>query len=238
MPFLLIPAIDVAAGRLAVATREGPRPVEAFGGDPLVAAQRYADAGARRLHVVDMDLAYGLRPPDPATVAAIRAAHPNIGIQASGVDGWETALPFLNAGADRVVLGSVALLDEPGVRILLDRHADRVTIGLELEDGRIRPRGAARSELDLMPTLGWLVESGAPAFLVTGVARVGALSGPDVAAVRRVARAGRPTLAAGGVRSVEDLTALRNAGATGAVVGRAALEGAIDLADALTWAAA
>ena len=72
----------------------------------------------------------------------------------------------------------------------------------------------------------------APAFLVTAVARVATTIGPDVEAVRRVVRAGRPVLAAGGIRDLEDLRALRTAGAAGAVVGRAALEGTLDLATA------
>jgi phosphoribosylformimino-5-aminoimidazole carboxamide ribonucleotide (ProFAR) isomerase len=239
MPFLVIPAIDVAGGRLAVATPDGSRVVDAFGGDPLAAAGAYARAGARWLHVVDMDLAYRLASANPGVIAAIRAEHPDIGIQASGGIGtWESARPFLDAGADHVVLGSVALADEERVRALLDRHADRLTVGLEVEDGGIRPRGPAPAELDLMVTLGWLVAAGAPAFLVTSVERVGALAGPDVGAVRRVAQTGRPTFAAGGIRSIDDLKALREVGAAGAVVGRAALEGELDLVGALTWAAA
>jgi phosphoribosylformimino-5-aminoimidazole carboxamide ribonucleotide (ProFAR) isomerase len=239
MPFLLIPAIDVADGRLAVSTPEGPRGVDVFGGDPLAAARAYVRAGARWLHVVDMDLAHGLAPANPRAVAAIRTALPDIGIQASGgIDGWESARPFLDAGADHVVLGSVALADEARARALLERHADRVTIGLEVEDGRIRPRGPIRDELDLTATLNWLLAAGAPAFLVTCIARVGALTGPDVEVVQKIARTGRPTFAAGGIRSVEDLKAVRDAGAAGAVVGRAALEGEMDLVNALTWATA
>jgi phosphoribosylformimino-5-aminoimidazole carboxamide ribonucleotide (ProFAR) isomerase len=86
--------------------------------------------------------------------------------------------------------------------------------------------------------VGWLAGAGAPAFLVTATRRAGGLEGPDVEVVRRVARAGRPTLAAGGIRSIDDLRALREAGAAGAVVGRAALEGRLDLDAALAWAEA
>jgi phosphoribosyl isomerase A len=239
MPFLLIPAIDVAAGRLALPTPEGPRHVDAFGGDPVTAARVYARAGARWLHVVDMDLAYGRAPADPGTVAAIRGALPDVGIQASGgIDGWESARPFLDAGADHAVLGSIALVDEGRARSLLEHHADRVTIGLEVEEGVIRPRGPAGHDLDLAVTVSWLLAAGAPAFLVTSLARVGVLAGPDVEVVRGIAGTGRPTFAAGGIRSVADLEALRALGAAGAVVGRAALEGDLDLAEALTWAAA
>jgi phosphoribosylformimino-5-aminoimidazole carboxamide ribonucleotide (ProFAR) isomerase len=235
--FLLIPAIDVAAGRLAVATPDGPHHVDAFGGDPLTAARAYARAGAQWVHVVDMDLAYGIAAANPGAVGQIRAALPDIGIQASGGIGtWESARPYLDAGADHVVLGSIALTDQEHATTLLEQHADRVTIGLEVEEGRIRPRGGVADDLALRTTVDWLAAAGAPAFLVTCVTRVGALAGPDVDIVRTVAATGRPTFAAGGIRSVEDLKALRDVGAAGAVVGRAALEGDLDLADALTWA--
>jgi phosphoribosylformimino-5-aminoimidazole carboxamide ribonucleotide (ProFAR) isomerase len=87
-----------------------------------------------------------------------------------------------------------------------------------------------------MSTVGWLHAAGAPAFLVTATGRVAGLGGPDVDLVRRVARAGRPTIAAGGIRSLADLRALRDVGASGAVVGRAVLDGRITLGDALAWA--
>jgi phosphoribosylformimino-5-aminoimidazole carboxamide ribotide isomerase len=89
-----------------------------------------------------------------------------------------------------------------------------------------------------MVTLGWLREAGAAALLVTAVARVGEEAGPDLELIRRMVRAGLPVLAAGGIASLEDLRAIRDAGATGAVVGNAALDGTLDVAAALRWAEA
>jgi phosphoribosylformimino-5-aminoimidazole carboxamide ribonucleotide (ProFAR) isomerase len=87
-------------------------------------------------------------------------------------------------------------------------------------------------DLDLMETLGWLVAGDARTFLVTAVDRVSGLGGPDADLVRRVVRAGRPVLAAGGVSRTEHLEDLRAAGAAGAIVGRAALDGTIDVPEA------
>jgi phosphoribosylformimino-5-aminoimidazole carboxamide ribotide isomerase len=140
---------------------------------------------------------------------------------------------LLGAGAARVVLGSTALVHEDAVRDLLDAYADRLVVGIELGGERIRSRGRDPVDLGLMETLGWVVAAGARRLLLTAVGRVGGLGGPDVASTRRIARAGRPVLVAGGVRSIEDLHALRAAGAAGAVVGRAALEGALDLGGAI-----
>ena len=241
MTFLILPALDVWQGRLAVATADGPSSVDTFGGDPVAAARAAVAAGARALHLVDLDLAYGGIP--GLDVAAIRTVAADATLQVSGAIGdAATGRAYLVAGADRFVLGSSALADDRGTLLVLRDAGTDVVVGLEVEDGRIRARGAGRVDdadgLDLMSTLGWLHAAGAPAFLVTSIDRVGRLGGPDVELVRRVVRAGRPTYAAGGIGSLEDLRALRDAGAAGAVVGRAALEGRIDLAEALAWAEA
>ena len=232
MPFEVIPAIDVAGGRLALHTPAGPRPLAAFGGDPLVAARAYAEAGVRRVHVVDLDLAFG---GGFANLGVVRgAAALGLLVQTSGgIATLPEAYEALAAGADRVVLGSGALLDEAAAREAIEALGPRALAGIEVEDGRIRPRGRRDGDLPLSETLGWLVASGAAGFLVTAVARVGAMGGPDLETVRRVVRGGRPVIAAGGIASLEDLRALANAGAVGAVVGRAALEGGLDLAEAL-----
>ena len=237
MPFAILPALDVSRGRLVVMGAGGPRPVDAFGGDPVVAARAMSGAGAAALHLVDVDLALEGTP--GLDVAAIRDAAPTALLQVSGgIRDLAAARPYLASGADRFVLASGALVDEAGAVATIAGGGANVVIGLEVDAGRIRPRGAAAEGLDLMSTVGWLHGAGAPAFLVTATGRVGGLDGPDVEPVRRVSRAGRPTLAAGGIRSLDDLRALRDAGAAGAVVGRAALEGRLALDAALEWAEA
>jgi phosphoribosylformimino-5-aminoimidazole carboxamide ribotide isomerase len=231
--FEVIPAIDVKDGALAHLTPDRLMRIEAFGGDPVAAAAAMVEAGATRLHVVDMDLAFEGRARNLDVVSAIVSLRVHVQA-AGGVRSADEVARFLEAGADRVVLGSAGLADEAGASDLLKKEGERLLIGIEIgDDGEIRSRGRDPVELPLMETLGWLIAAGAPAFLVTAVARVGSSIGPDVESVRRVVRAGRPVLAAGGIRSFEDLRALRAAGAAGAVVGRAALEGDLDLATAI-----
>lgn len=232
MGFEVIPAIDVAGGRLASYSPGGPVPASAFEGDPLAAAAAYATAGARWVHVVDMDLAFDGLARNLDVVHAIAAL--GVRVQASGGIGTiDQASAALEAGAHRVVLGSAALVDEASALEAVASLAERLIVGIEVDDGRIRPRGANGVDLPLVETLGWLVAGGARVFLVTAVARVGSLDGPDVPVVERVVRAGRPVIAAGGIASMHDLASLRAAGAVGAVVGRAALEGGIELEAAL-----
>lgn len=238
MPFTIVPAIDVTEGRLGIYTADGPQPVDAFGGDPLTAAHAYVEAGARLLHVVDMDRAFGAGPGDAGVVSAIAATPGLIAVQASGgIRTWDIARTLLAAGAARVVVSSAALGDEPAVaQIIESARRGELLFGIETDEGRIRSRGAYPVDLELASTLGWLQAAGAPGFLATAVERVGTETGPDVELIRRVVRSGVPTWAAGGIGSIEHLAAVREAGAVGAIVGRAALDGAIDLPEALAWA--
>lgn len=238
MAFAVIPALDVAGSRLAQWTPEGATVVEAFGGDPLVAAGALATRGADWLHVVDLDLALEGRIGAIDVIGAIRRAIPDVQIQASGgITSMDLIRKFLAAGVHRAVVSSSALADEVRAEQILRAHGGAVLVGIEVEDGAIRARGREPIELDLMSTLGWLAAAHAPGILVTAVARVGGLAGPDVETVRRVVRSGIPVLAAGGIATLEDLRSLRAAGAVGAVVGRAVLDGAMDLSEALDLAA-
>jgi phosphoribosylformimino-5-aminoimidazole carboxamide ribotide isomerase len=237
MPFTVLPAIDLWDGRIALLTPDGPAPSDAFDGDPLAAAEAYVAAGARWLHVVDMDLAFRGEPANAGVIRSLCAIR-GIGVQASGGVRTPSQVDAMRAlGAARVVLASAALSDEDGVVEILSRsRAGETVIGIEVADGRIRARGAD-VDLELASTLGWLRGAGAEALLVTAADRVATIAGPDTALVRRVARAGLPLLAAGGIRSLDDLEAVRVAGASGAVVGRSALEGSLDLAATLAWSA-
>jgi phosphoribosylanthranilate isomerase len=235
--FTLVPAIDLTDGRLGAYTPEGPRAVDAFGGDASMAARVYIDAGARMLHVVDMDRAFTGEATNEAVVSAIHTAHPDVAVQGSGgVRDRATAERVLSSGAARVVMGSAALGDEGALARTIADLGDRVVIGIEVAEGRIRPRGMDPVDLELMETLGWLTGAGASGFVVTALTRVGSSDGPDVALVKRVARSGVPTMAAGGIASLEHLTALHAAGAAGAIVGHAALSGSLDLREAFAWA--
>jgi phosphoribosylformimino-5-aminoimidazole carboxamide ribonucleotide (ProFAR) isomerase len=239
MPFIVAPAIDVTEGRLGVYTQDGPRSVDAFAGDPLRAAQAYVAAGAKMLHVVDMDRAMGTTLGDPGIVTAIASIPGIVAVQSSGgIHSWDIARSVLAAGAARVVVSSAVLDDEDAVgAIIRSARAGEVLFGIEADGGRIRSRGAGAVDLELASTLGFLQAAGAPGFLATAVGRVGTETGPDVELVRRVVRAGLPTWAAGGISSIEHLAAVREAGAAGAIVGRAALDGSLDLEAALEWAA-
>lgn len=229
----MIPAVDVWAGRLARLTVKGPVPVPAFDGDPSVAARAFVEGGASWIHVVDVDAALGGSPRDLDLVRGISEL--GVRVQASGGIGSAGDVEeVLAAGAARGVLGSQALVDRPAVERLLSDLGGSVVVGIEVRGGAIRPRGDERLELDLRDTVGWLAGLRVPRILLTGVARVGGLEGPDLAGVRTMGSTmGCPVIAAGGIRGVDDLRRLAALGpmVEGAIVGRALYEG-LDLGDA------
>jgi len=239
--FALFPAIDVREGRV-VRLRQGDYNQETrYSDDPLTLAKRYADAGARWLHLVDLDAAreggYTLSP----LLTAIKAA---TGLQVQtggGVRSSDDVNRMLEAGADRVVIGSLAVRDPDTVLGWLQTFgAERITVAFDA-----RCVGGSWQ----LPISGWTQQSGMMLAdmvaiygdaglrhaLCTDIDRDGMLAGPNLALYRGIlAQAPQLRLqASGGVRDIEDIITSRTAGCAGAVLGKALLEGHFDLAAAL-----
>ena len=226
----VIPAIDLL-GAGAVRLRQGDYDRVTAYGEPWALATRFAAAGARWIHVVDLD---GARAGNirPDVVGELAQAASPARVQASGgIRSVADAEALLDAGASRVVVGTAAwsLLDE-----LVAALAERLVVALDVRGGVVRTRGWTESSLELDVAVDRCVAAGVPRLLCTAIERDGTLSGPDTRLVGRlVERSGLPILAAGGIRSDDDLGALDRVGAEGAIVGRALLEGNIDLAACL-----
>lgn len=232
MTFDVIPALDIAGGRLVRLTQAGVEQVAAFGGDPLAAAESFAAAGVRWLHVVDIDLALTGVAVNLKSLRAISGL--GVSVQCSG--GIRTAGSIehaLEAGAQRVVLGSSALGDRELTEALVFAGGPRVAVGLEVDADRIQSRGMDPVDLPLDDTLAWLGKLPVARLMVTAVSRVGALEGPDLKAAGAAGALGKPVVVAGGISSVEQIESVRRSGAEAAVIGRAVLDGRLDLRDAL-----
>jgi phosphoribosylformimino-5-aminoimidazole carboxamide ribotide isomerase len=215
----VIPAVDVL-GDEAVRLQQGDyaRVVERAD-DPISLARRWAEAGARRVHLVDLDGARSGRVRPELVAAAAAAARP-AALQASGgIRSLGDARALLDAGADRVVVGTAAWPDpSPWLEL-----GDAVVVALDVRDGQLRSRGwtedAGLSLTDALDRLG------GARVLLTAIDRDGTLAGPDLDLVAGVAAAELRVLAAGGVGSPADVEALAAAGAEAVVVGRALLAG-------------
>src|SRR3954466_6743498 len=218
----VIPAIDLL-GDGAVRLRRGDYDRVTAYGEPTALAARFASAGARWIHVVDLDGARAgtLRPGVVGAVA--RAASPARAQASGGIRSVADAEALLAAGANRVVVGTAAwsLLDE-----LVASLGERLVVALDVRDGLVRAHGWTEGSLERDEAIRRCVAAGVPRLLCTAIERDGTMQGPDLDLVRRVVESsGLPALAAGGIRSDEDVAALSEAGAEGAIVGRALLEG-------------
>ncbi|HLG91734.1 MAG TPA: HisA/HisF-related TIM barrel protein [Acidimicrobiales bacterium] len=231
-------AIDLLGGRCVRLLRGDFSRVSDYG-DPLERAAQLVEAGARWLHVVDLDAARTGRPANLGTVRALASC--GAAVQAGGgVRDAGSARALLDAGVRRVVVGTAAL-ERPGlVEELAARWPGQVAVGLDHRGGQLATRGWARAAgARLEDALGWLEAAGAAAVVVTDISRDGTLGGPDLEGMARVLRATAvPVVASGGVSGAEDLRALAGLEAggrrlAGVVVGKAVHEGALGVAEAL-----
>jgi phosphoribosylformimino-5-aminoimidazole carboxamide ribotide isomerase len=218
-PLEVIPAVDVlGAGAVRLERGEYDRVVERAG-DPVALARRLAGEGARRIHLVDLDGARaGAVRPD--LVREIVAAATPAPVQASGgIRSLDDARSLLDAGADRVVVGTAAFPDPaPWAEAL----GGRLAVALDVRDGRIRAAGWTEEiGLELGDAVERCLAAGVARVLCTAIDRDGTLAGPDLELTRTVAASGLRVLAAGGIRSPADVAALADAGAEAAIVGRA-----------------
>jgi phosphoribosylformimino-5-aminoimidazole carboxamide ribotide isomerase len=220
-PIEVIPAVDVL-DEGAVRLHQGDYDdVVERAGDPVSLARRFASEGATRIHLVDLSGARSGKA-RPALVRRVAGAASPARLQASGgIRSLEDALALLDAGADRVVVGTAAFPD-PGPWAA--GLGERLVVALDVRDGIVRTAGwTEASGLTRERAVELCLDAGVGRVLCTAIDRDGTLSGPDLALVEAVAASGLAVLAAGGVRSPADVSELAAAGAEAAVVGRAIL---------------
>lgn len=240
MKIEIIPAIDLRAGRVVRLAQGDYARQTTYPDDPVALAASYAAAGARWLHLVDLD---GAKDGGLANLPVIEAlARTGLRVQAGGgVRGVADVHRLLDAGVERVVLGSVAIRDPSRVASWLERHGgERFTIALDTRwaDDRwtLPSAGWTQAELRTLDELApWYAAHGARHLLCTDIERDGMLAGFNLPLYRHLAEIapGLAVQASGGVRSVEDIRAAQDAGARGVILGRALLEGRFTLAEAL-----
>jgi phosphoribosylformimino-5-aminoimidazole carboxamide ribotide isomerase len=225
--FQLIPAVDILGGEAVRLERGMFDRVGVRAGDPVALARRFAAARPPWLHVVDLKGARsgGAR---PGRVAEIAAAVAPVPVQAAGgVRSPAAALALVEAGAARVVVGTAAFSGPGALTPYVEALGGHLVVAVDVRAGRVAVAGWEHSSgLGVDEAVARCVEAGVARLLCTSIERDGTLTGPDLGLLSRVReRSGLPVLAAGGVRSQEDLNTLAGIGLEGAVVGRALLEG-------------
>lgn len=232
---IVYPAIDIRAGR-CVRLVEGDFDREtAFDADPADAARRWVDAGARWIHVVDLDGAVVGEPVNIAALLRIRHAV-DAKIQLGGGLRMEEHLAAaFDHGVDRVVLGTAALRDPDLVACAVSRWGDRITVALDARDGKLAADGwLDQTDVPAGEAALRLQSAGVRHFIFTDIRRDGTLRGPNLSALRDlVAALDAEVIASGGVGALDDIVQVAGTGASGVIVGRAIYDGRVDLAAAI-----
>jgi phosphoribosylformimino-5-aminoimidazole carboxamide ribotide isomerase len=233
--FELIPAIDLRHGQVVRLEQGDDARRECYSADPLALLATFADAGIRRVHVVDLDAAFG-EAPQRALIARL-AAHGGLAIELGGGLRDEAAIAWaLGVGCERLVLGSLVVRDPAAFAALAARYAGRLVPAVEVEAGALKVAGwRERAPLGLGELCATLRDLPCPAVLCTDVERDGMLSGPNYQLAADVAaRTGIGVLVSGGVGGVDDVLRARDfAGLDGVIVGKAFYAGRLDLAQTL-----
>ena len=242
---IVIPAIDIQGGR-CVQLRQGVKDsASVYGDDPAAMARRWVGAGARRLHVVDLDGAFAGEPVNAALVAGVVQAAGEVPVQVGGgIRSLEAADKLLSLGVAQVILGTRAITEPQFLRETAQRFPGRVILGLDARAGRAATAGwDETTAVDAVEFAAGVADLALFAIVFTDIERDGMLSGVNAAATAAVANAaGTPVIASGGVRDLDDIQRLRGLGLKedallGVIAGSALYEGTLDLEPAQRLAA-
>lgn len=232
---IILPAIDIKDGQCVRLYQGDYAQVTTYDSDPVQVARRWQEAGASWLHVVDLDGAAQGHPVNTDLIQRMRQ-ETTLRIEVGGgMRSLEQIEQVLALGVERVILGTVALRDRELLEAALAQWGERIVVGLDARDGFVAVSGwYETSQVRATELAGELSRLGVRRFVYTDIARDGALSGPNLPALREMQRASESALiASGGVSSLEDLRELAQLDVEGAIVGKAIYTGAVDLAQAV-----
>jgi len=234
---ILYPAIDIRGGRAVRLIQGDYEREQSYDADPAVAARRWSDAGARWLHVVDLD---GARAGEPVNLAHVRRIVAAVGVPVQlggGLRDSKKVEEAFSSGAERVVLGTAAVRDPEMAGAIASAHGDRVVVSVDARSGRVAAEGwTESSDLRTVDVVAALSEHGVRRFVYTPVEVDGLMEGPDLESLGEVAAAtDGEVIYSGGVGSLDDLRALARLGIDnlgGVIVGRALYEGRFSVGQA------
>ena len=230
----IIPAIDIKNGR-AVRLNQGRASEVTDYGDPVERSYEFERTGARWLHVVDLDAAFG-EGSNRDIVEAI-VSHVDVSVEVSGgVRDTAAVERALQTGAHRIILGTAAIEDPTWGAEMIARYPDRIAIGLDLRDGNVATRGWTQSGGAVRDFITRFDAAGCRCYMVTDISRDGTLAGPNLDLLSEISSITEASvIASGGVSSLEDIAAIRRLvplGVSAVIVGKALYEGAFTVAEA------
>ena len=232
---VLFPAIDILSGKAVRLYKGDYNAVTVYSERPWEFAEDFVDKGCSAIHIVDLDGAKSGKTVNIDTVkriAAVKGLYSEIG---GGIRNMETVSRYLEAGVDRVILGTAALRDPSFLKNALREYGDRIAVGVDLKDGKVAVKGwLETSNKDGIEFLKELEDLGVEGVIVTDISRDGAMKGTNLDLYGRIKEeVSLKVTASGGVSTIEDIVALKSMGLYGAIIGKAYYTGAIKLKEAL-----
>lgn len=238
---LVIPAIDLKDGE-CVRLRQGLMDDSTvFSDDPVSMAAKWVDAGARRLHLVDLNGAFDGKPVNGEVVKAIAKAYPDLPIQiGGGIRSLDTIEAYLHAGVNYLIIGTKAVKEPKFVSQACKAFPDAIIVGLDAKDGLVATDGWAEvSNIQASELAKRFEQDGVSSIVYTDINRDGMMQGVNVEATVAMAQASSiPVIASGGITNMDDIKALRavaDKGICGAITGRAIYEGTLDVREAQAY---
>ncbi len=239
----LIPAIDLKEGK-CVRLRQGRMEDETvFSDNPLEMAARWVDAGASRLHLIDLDGAFAGSPKNHEVIRQICARFPDLPVEVGGgIRSAETVAAYLDDGVQYAIIGTRAVNEPHFINDLCLQFPGHIIVGLDARDGKVAIDGWSKlSHHDVIDMARHFENDGVAAIIYTDISKDGMMQGVNIESTVALAQSVRiPVIASGGVTDIEDIRRLcevQEEGITGVVIGRALYEGTLDLAEAEALAA-
>jgi phosphoribosylformimino-5-aminoimidazole carboxamide ribotide isomerase len=232
---IVLPAIDLIEGTCVRLTQGDYATSAQVADDPVSTARTFEAAGAEWLHIVDLDGAKAGRPLNAEVIRKVRKAV-RLRIEVGGgIRRLDDIEMYLDAGVDRVILGSVAISNPALVADAVYDYGDAVAVGIDARDGRARAGGWLEdSEVNYIDLARAMDATGVSTIIYTDIGRDGTLSGPNLDELKEINRAARADIiASGGVRDLGDIRELAGIGVAGAICGKSIYAGTLDLAEAI-----
>lgn len=237
---LIIPAIDLKKGKCVRLQQGLMDKATVYSDDPATTARQWQAAGAELLHVVDLNGAFAGVPKNLDAIRSIRSAVKMSIEVGGGIRDLPTIESLASLGIERIILGTAAIEDPKFVQEACAQFPGRIIVGIDAKDGLVAIKGWAEvTQVKAVDLALQMQDHGVIAIIYTDIRRDGMLSGPNIEATRDLAKALHiPVIASGGVhtmKDIEDLMAVRHAGVTGVITGKAIYSGSLDLKQAITF---
>lgn len=232
---VIYPAIDIYEGKAVRLYKGDYTRMTVYNEDPAIVAEDFVAKGASCIHMVDLEGARSGTTPNLATICRVKEKTGLFCQVGGGIRTMETVKAYLDAGLDRVILGTAAVTDPDFAKAAVDAYGEKIAIGVDVRDGFVAVKGwTEKSSMEAFAFCNQMESIGIKTVICTDISKDGAMQGPNHDLYRRMSQQlGMQIIASGGVSSIDDIKRLASMDIHGAIIGKAYYAGAVDLKHAI-----